>query len=79
MNKVVWVLAFVLLLLHQDFWWWDDSTLVFGFMPTGLAYHALYSILAASLWALAIKFAWPHHLEALAEADSEESPAAKSA
>lgn len=74
MSKVVWILALVLLILHQDFWFWEDSSLVFGFLPKGLAYHALYSILAASLWIAAIKFAWPHHLEALAE-DEPESPA----
>lgn len=71
MNKVVLILALVLLVLHQDFWFWEDSSLIFGFLPVGLGYHALYSILAASLWAFAIKFAWPHHLEALAEDDAE--------
>ena len=46
---------------------WHDESLVFGFLPSGLAYHAAYSIVAAVLWALAIKFAWPHKLEAMAE------------
>ncbi len=64
---VILVLALVLFVLHQDLWWWDDPTLVFGFLPLGLAYHALYSILAACLWALACKIAWPHHLEAMAD------------
>ena len=36
---------------------------MFGFLPTGLAFHALYSIMAASLWACVVLFAWPHHLE----------------
>ena len=67
MKHVVWILVVLLLILHQDNWFWEDATLVFGFMPIGLAYHALYSIAAACLWALAIKIAWPHHLEALAE------------
>jgi len=75
------VLALVLGLLHQDLWWWDDPTLVFGFLPMGLAYHALYSILAACLWALACKIAWPHHLEAMAkesvEPDVEVPPSAR--
>jgi hypothetical protein len=75
MKNLVWILAVVLLLLHQDFWWWDDSSLVFGFLPTGLAYHALYSMLSASLWAMAIKFAWPSHLEAMAADEPEAAPA----
>ena len=53
--------------LHQDFWWWDDATLVLGFLPVGLAFHALFSIGCAVLGWLAIKIAWPHDLEAFAE------------
>jgi hypothetical protein len=33
------VAAIVLGLAHQDLWFWRDSTLVFGFLPVGLAYH----------------------------------------
>lgn len=51
-------------LLHQDFWNWRNSEpLVFGFLPVGLAYHAGYSILAAIMMAVLVKFAWPRHLE----------------
>ena len=60
------VLAFsvlVLYLLHQDFWFWRDGTLVFGVMPVGLFYHAVYCLACAALmWAL-VKFAWPRELE----------------
>lgn len=66
-RNLVIGLAVLLAVLHQDFWWWDDSTLVLGFLPTGLAYHALFSLCAAGLWAVAIKIAWPHHLEKLGE------------
>lgn len=62
----LWIGVLVLFAIHQDFWWWDDRTLVFGFLPIGLAYHALYSILSALLWALAVKYAWPSHIEAFA-------------
>ena len=64
---IIWVLAGVLAVVHNDLWLWNDNTLVFGFMPMGLAYHALFSIVAAGLWILAIKIAWPHQLEAMAE------------
>jgi hypothetical protein len=50
-------------LLHQDLWNWKNADLVFGFVPVGLAYHAAYSILAAIMMAILVKFAWPAHLE----------------
>lgn len=50
--------------LHQDFWNWRAShPLIFGFLPIGLAYHAGYSILAATMMAILVKAAWPKHLE----------------
>jgi Protein of unknown function (DUF3311) len=53
----LWVV--VLLALHQDFWFWKDKTLVFGLMPIGLLYHALYTIAASlTMWML-VKVAWP--------------------
>ena len=59
MRRLVYGSIILLALLHQDFWWWDDSdTLVFGFVPVGLAYHALLSLAAGMLWALAL-FAVP--------------------
>ena len=62
-SPAIWLAAILLFLLHQDLWFWSDGTLVFGFLPIGLAYHALYSIAAACLWALAVRFAWPRTLE----------------
>ncbi len=54
--------------LHQDFWNWKKAEpLIFGFLPVGLAYHAGYSILAAIMMALLVKFAWPVHLEKVEE------------
>jgi len=64
----VYAAALTLAVLHQDFWLWSDRHLVFGFMPIGLAYHALFSLAAATMWALAVKFAWPTELEAWADA-----------
>jgi hypothetical protein len=49
--------------LHQDNWNWKNADLVFGFLPMGMAYHAGYSILAAAMMAVLVKFAWPKHLE----------------
>ena len=69
----VWILFAVLFVLHHDFWWWNDRGLVLGFMPVGLAWHVLFSIAAAGLWLLALKFAWPQHIEEWAEV-SEPDP-----
>jgi hypothetical protein len=63
--NAIWFLAIVVLYaLHQDVWFWRTARpLVFGFLPIGLAYHAVYCIAAALLmWALTT-FAWPAHLE----------------
>ena len=50
--------------LHQDGWNWRRiEPLIFGFLPAGLAYHVGYSILAAAMMAVLVKFAWPAHLE----------------
>lgn len=60
MRLVVYGLIVLLALLHQDFWWWGSiDPLLFGFIPVGLWYHALVSLLAAALWFAAIKFCWP--------------------
>ena len=64
-RAVLLAAASVLLyLLHQDLWFWRSRTpLVGGFLPIGLAYHALYCLLVALLmWALTA-WAWPSRLE----------------
>lgn len=67
MSWVVWGLVILLAILHHDFWLWDNRSLVFGFMPIGLFYHAVFSIACAVVWAMAVKFAWPTHLEEWAD------------
>jgi len=60
------LLVLVVYLLHQDFWNWKTAKpLLFGFLPVGLAYHAIYSIIASVTMAILVKFAWPRHLEAV--------------
>ena len=77
-TTVLTLLVIVVYLLHQDFWNWNKAEpLWFGFLPVGLAYHAGYSILAAVLMAVLVKFAWPKHLEdvqPVAGADVSEKP-----
>ncbi len=58
---LIWVI--ILIALHQDFWLWTNKTLVFGFLPIGLVYHALYAVAASfTMWML-VKVAWPKHLD----------------
>ncbi|MEO0531416.1 MAG: DUF3311 domain-containing protein [Planctomycetota bacterium] len=59
MSNVVWALVVLLLLIHQDLWFWEDGTLVFGFLPVGLFYHACLSVAASVTWFLATKHCWP--------------------
>lgn len=67
-TTLVFTIVFIALaVLHQDFWNWDSAELVFGFMPIGLAYHALYSLVAACFWAVVMIVAWPTELEEWAE------------
>ncbi|MCH2208163.1 MAG: DUF3311 domain-containing protein [Lentisphaerales bacterium] len=71
-KKIVLLGVVLLMVLHHDFWLWDDKTLVFGFLPSGLAWHAGYSVVAATFWILVMNFAGPHASEVFAagKADS---------
>ena len=73
--KLAWGVVLVAAILHFDFWAWDDDTLVFGFLPSALAYHAGLSIAAAIGWALVVRFDWPDAIEAWAKGgDGEDGP-----
>lgn len=73
-SKTIWILFALLFVLHQDFWWWDDTTVVLGFLPIGLAYHAGFSLAAAALWLSAVKFAWPSDIERWADEGGQDHP-----
>lgn len=62
-RYVIWALVVLLIILHQDNWLWDNQTLVFGFMPITLLFHAGISLAAGVVWFLATRFAWPDELE----------------
>jgi len=62
-RLIIWPLLLLLVILHQDNWFWTDPTLVLGFMPVGLFYHACLSVAAALVWWLAVRYAWPAKLE----------------
>jgi len=66
-NKLAWGFIVVLAVVHYDFWYWQDNTLVFGFMPIGLFYQGVISLLAGLGWFMVVKFAWPTAVEEWAD------------
>ncbi|MDP6740061.1 MAG: hypothetical protein QF404_08615 [Planctomycetota bacterium] len=72
MARLIWLMVVVLAVLHQDVWNWDSKALVLGFIPVGLAYHALYSVAAALMWMAALRWAWPSGVEAWANETGED-------
>src|SRR5215510_6916106 len=77
-GRVLAAAVVLLYVLHQDFWYWRDARpLLFGFLPIGLFYHAVFTLLvSAVMWAL-VKYAWPAELgDELADVDpsSDRSP-----
>jgi hypothetical protein len=58
------VLIAIFLVAHQDLWLWRAAKpLLFGFLPVGLAYHAVYTLAVSALMLLLCRWAWPAHLE----------------
>ncbi len=63
-SALVLLGVLVFLALHQDVWFWDDQeTLIAGFLPVGLAYHAVYTLAVAGFWWWAVQCAWPKGLD----------------
>ena len=74
MRRVLLVFTVLALyILHQDIWLWRTARpLVFGFLPVGLFYHACFSVAAALVMWLLVKYAWPSHLEDEVKVDPQE-------
>jgi hypothetical protein len=63
-NFLLFLLVALVCAAHQDLWNWRKADpMIFGFLPAGLAYHAAYSIAAAVMMAVLVKFAWPKGLD----------------
>ena len=77
MNLKKWLLVLMVVgiyALHQDCWNWTKvEPLVFGFLPIGLAYHAGYSLLAAAMMWVLVKFAWPADLDQMESKSSNKT------
>jgi hypothetical protein len=74
-RVLFWIALLALVVLHHDWWFWDDGRLIFGFLPVGLAYHAVISLAAGGLWAWAILHALSDLLEDEGEEPAETSTA----
>ncbi len=71
MKKALYPTLLILALLHQDFWNWGGTHLYLGFLPSGLAYHAAYTLVVVIFWCAVVRFAWPHELEEFAVAQAK--------
>lgn len=65
-KRLLYAALAAMAVLHHDFWYWNDPTLVFGFLPVGMAYHAAFSLVTGLLWYLVAVYAWPSDLEEFA-------------
>jgi hypothetical protein len=63
MNYIAALVLLIVLALHQDSWNWTDKSLVFGYLPVGLAYHGGYTLVACATMALLVRGFWPRHLD----------------
>ena len=70
-RNLVFLFVLIFMFLHHDFWLWDDRTLVFGFLPSGLAWHAGYSVACTVFWYLVMRYAWPSSIEDFAEGKTD--------
>ena len=60
----------LVLFLRHDYWNWDTpGYLLFGFLPVGLWWQALVTILASIMMWLMVTLAWPSHLEQKTSSD----------
>ena len=64
MRAIAVALVVILYVIHQDFWFWREARpLVFGFLPIGLFYHAVFTLASSAVLWLLVAVAWPSHLE----------------
>ena len=53
-----------LFLLHQDLWFWRQARpLVFGALPIGLFYHAVFTLAISLVMAVLVRLLWPAGLD----------------
>ena len=71
--RIFWSIFILWLILHQDFWNCSSEETLFLGMPTGLFYHAVFSVACSILGAWAVLRAWPVHWEKYADRSEKSS------
>ena len=67
---ILTLIFLLVLFLRHDYWNWDTpGYLLFGFLPVGLWWQALVTILASIMMWLMVRLAWPSHLEQQASSE----------
>lgn len=61
-RLVLYLLLFVLYLLHNDLWFWHDDRILLA-LPIGLLYHVGFCVAAALMMWLLVDHAWPEAVE----------------
>ena len=61
-RRSLYILLFIVYLLHNDLWLWNDATLVMG-IPIGLFYHIMFCVVASAVLCMLVTYAWPEYLE----------------
>ena len=71
-HVFLWLLAAALLVMHLDFWNWSTPyPLLFGVLPIGIWWQALFALGCSVMMALFGWLAWPKELESLEELPSK--------
>lgn len=69
MRFILTAIVVVVYVLHQDIWFWQTAQpMVFGFLPIGLFYHAVFCLLCSIVMMLLVKYGWPVHFDEAASA-----------
>ena len=56
-RPLLYLLLFLLYLLHNDLWFWHDDRILFA-LPIGLLYHVGFCVAAALMMWLLVGHAW---------------------
>ena len=63
-TTLLTLVVLLVIVLRHDYWWWDKTEpLLFGFLPVGLCWQAVVTLMAAGMMWMLARFAWPAHLE----------------
>ena len=62
-SVLLFFLVCGILVLRHDFWNWHRAEPILWFLPVGLWWQVMVTLLASLTMWLLVRFAWPKHLE----------------